>query len=46
MRRDEFTRDRDDMAIGERVAVIAGGFFTIAFMVAAVARSLWGDDNL
>jgi hypothetical protein len=46
MRRDWFTRDWDDMTIGERVAaVIAGGFFVVAFMVAAVVQSVWGDDS-
>jgi hypothetical protein len=47
MRRDLFTRDRDDITIGDRVAsMIAGGLFAVAFIIAAVVESVWGDDDL
>jgi hypothetical protein len=47
MRRDWFTRDWDDMTIGDRVAaMIAGGYLAVAFVLAAVVSSVWGDDEL
>jgi hypothetical protein len=47
MKRDWFTRAWDDMTIGDRVAaMIAGCFLVVAFMLAAVVESIWGDDDL
>jgi hypothetical protein len=47
MRRDWFSRDGDDMTFGDRVAaMIAGVFLAVAFTLAAVAASVWGDDDL
>ena len=47
MRRDWFTREWNEMTIGDRVAaVIAGGFLAVAFMVAAVVDYVWSDDEL
>jgi hypothetical protein len=47
MRRDWFTRNGDDMTIGDRViATIAGAYLAVAFMLAALADSVWGDDDL
>ena len=44
MRRD--TGERDDTTIGDRVAaIVAGGFLAVAFMLAAVLESAWGDDD-
>ena len=47
MRRDWFTRDWNEIGIGDRVAaVIAGGFLFVAFMLAAVVDYVRGDDDL
>ena len=47
MRRDWFTREWNEMTIGDRVAaVIAACFLAAAFMLAAVVDYVWGDDDL
>jgi hypothetical protein len=47
MRGDWFTRGWDDMTIGDRAAAaIAGGYLAVAFVLAAVVSSVWGDDDL
>ena len=46
MRRDWFTRDWNDMTIGDRVAaIIAGGYLAVAFMLAAVVNSIRGEHD-
>lgn len=47
MRRDWFTRDWNEMSIGEHVAaVIAGGLLFVAFLLAAVVDSMRRGDDL